>query len=131
MRIMFASIFMLACSSSSQDVSYEGSDTLVAYYNENCLCCENYFRNLEEKGFTIKRVKLELDELNRKKNELAIPINKRSCHTMLIGGKFVEGHVPAEAIEKLRNTKDARGVFSPHGFLSSMGMEEESYQLIR
>ncbi len=104
---------------------------LIAYYNPNCKCCHKYFKLLEEKGYSIKRVEVDSEILFRKKDELGIPVDKRSCHTMVIGDKFIEGHVPSEGIEALLKDKSARGVYSPHGTLSGWGMEEREYYLIK
>ncbi len=104
---------------------------IIAYYNPGCGCCHKYFKILESKGFKIKRVKVSYDELYRIKDKLGVPVDKRSCHTMQIGDKFIEGHVPAEGIEALLKDDKARGVFSPHGTLSGWGKEEDKYFLIR
>ncbi len=102
---------------------------ITAFYNPRCSCCHKYFEILEKKGYKIKRVQMEYPELYKKKDELGVPVDKRSCHTMQIGDKFIEGHVPVEGIEALLRS-DAKGVYSPHGVLSGMGKEEEVYLLI-
>jgi len=104
---------------------------ITAYYNPNCGCCHKYFKRLEEKGYVINRVEVKPDELFKKKDELGVPVNKRSCHTMVIGGRFIEGHVPVEGIEALLKSESAKGVYSPHGTLSGWGMEEQTYEIIR
>ena len=103
---------------------------ITAFYNPNCGCCHKYFKRLEEKGYKISRVEVSPDELFKKKDELGVPVDKRSCHTMVIGGKFIEGHVPTEGIEALLQSKKAKGVYSPHGTLSGWGAEEKDYELI-
>ncbi|AAC07167.1 DUF411 domain-containing protein [Aquifex aeolicus] len=110
--------------------SFGFSFELTAFYNPNCGCCHKYFQILESKGFKVKRVALKPREVLRKKDELGVPIDKRSCHTMVINGKFVEGHVPAEGIRELLKSEKARGVYSPHGVLSGWGKEEQVYELI-
>jgi len=104
-------------------------EEIIAYYNPNCGCCHKYFTLLEEKGLKIKRVEVSYEELQRKKEELGVPIDKRSCHTMEVNGKFIEGHVPYEGIKALLSS-EARGVYSPHGVASGMGKEEKYYELI-
>ncbi len=104
---------------------------ITAFYNPNCGCCHKYFKILEERGYKVNRVEVSPQELFKKKDELGVPVDKRSCHTIFIEGKFVEGHVPIKGIEALIKTKDARGVYSPHGTLSGWGKEEQSYELIR
>ena len=103
---------------------------ITAYYNPKCRCCERYFKILEKRGYRVKRVQTDSTELYKKKDEIGVPVDKRSCHTMVIEGKFVEGHVPVEGIEELLRS-NAKGVYSPHGVLSGRGLEEEFYILIK
>ncbi|NPA40778.1 MAG: DUF411 domain-containing protein [Aquificae bacterium] len=104
---------------------------ITAFYNPSCGCCHKYFKILEEKGYTLKRVEVSPQELFAKKDELGVPVDKRSCHTMVMGDKFIEGHVPTEGIEALLKNPEAKGVYSPHGRLSGWGKEEKTYELIR
>ena len=103
---------------------------ITAFYNPNCGCCHKYFKRLEEKGYRVNRVEVKPDELFKRKDELGVPVDKRSCHTMVIEGKFIEGHVPTEGIEALLRSEKAKGVYSPHGTLSGWGTEEKVYELI-
>ncbi len=103
---------------------------ITAIYNPNCGCCHKYFQLLESKGFKVKRKVVSQNQLYEAKNKLGVPVDKRSCHTMVVNGKFVEGHVPTEGIKKLLESKNAKGVFSPHGTLSGWGREESGYELI-
>ena len=104
---------------------------ITAFYNPGCGCCHKYFKKLEEKGFKVNRVEVSSDQLFKKKDELGVPVSKRSCHTMVMSNKFIEGHVPVEGIKALTKDSKAKGVYSPHGTLSGWGMEEKSYELIR
>ena len=104
---------------------------ITAFYNPNCGCCHKYFQRLEKKGYKLNRVEVSPDDLFKKKDELGVPVNKRSCHTMVMGDKFIEGHVPVKGIEALAKDKRAKGVYSPHGTLSGWGAEEETYELIK
>jgi hypothetical protein len=124
-RLIALLIFMV------MGLSYGGQKEITAYYNPKCTCCHKYFKILEQKGYRINRVELDYPLLYAKKDRLGVPVNQRSCHTMEIDGKFIEGHVPVKGIEELLKTKDAKGVFSPHGNLSGWGKEESTYYLIR
>ncbi len=112
-------------------IGFGGSKEITAYYNPNCSCCHKYFKILEEKGYKVNRVELDYPLLYAKKDKLGVPVDKRSCHTMEVDGKFIEGHVPVEGIEKLLKTRGVKGVFSPHGTLSGWGREEDKYFLIK
>ncbi|WP_457601652.1 DUF411 domain-containing protein [Hydrogenivirga sp.] len=112
-------------------VAFGFSREITAFYNPNCGCCHKYFKRLEKKGYKLNRVEVSPDELFKKKDELGVPVDKRSCHTMVMGGRFIEGHVPTEGIEALMKDKKAKGVYSPHGTLSGWGAEEQTYEVIK
>ena len=57
------------------------------------------------------------------KERYGVPRNLESCHTEIIGGYFVEGHMPIEAIEKLLSERpDIRGIALPGMPSGSPGM---------
>ncbi len=65
----------------------------------------------------------ELEDMEALKTELGIPVELRSCHTAKIGGFAIEGHVPAQAVEKLmRERPDVIGLAVPGMPLGSPGM---------
>jgi len=63
-----------------------------------------------------------------------VPPRLGSCHTGVIGGKFVEGHVPAADILKLRAQPDLIGAAVPGMPVGSPGMEmgerKDAFQVI-
>lgn len=107
------------------------SGEIVAYYTPSCSCCVSYFSKLEREGFRIRKEEKSPEELMKIKSQLRIPPQVRSCHTVVVEGRFVEGHVPPEGIRKLLKEKDFRGVASTHGRKSAMGGFEESYYLVK
>lgn len=68
------------------------------------------------------------------KKRLGVAPRLGSCHTAVIDGKFVEGHVPAEQVLALRKRNDLLGIAAPGMPLGSPGMEVEgrgeAYQVI-
>jgi len=68
------------------------------------------------------------------KAKLGVPHRLGSCHTGVIDGKFVEGHVPAADILKLRAQPDLIGAAVPGMPMGSPGMEmgdrKDAYQVI-
>ncbi|MDR5694181.1 MAG: DUF411 domain-containing protein [Armatimonadota bacterium] len=58
------------------------------------------------------------------KDRWGIPQSMRSCHTLIMGNYFVEGHVPAAAITKLLQTKPKiKGIALPGMPPGSPGMD--------
>ena len=64
-----------------------------------------------------------MESLDSFKKEHEIPSELESCHTTIIGGYFVEGHIPLEAVEKLLKEKpDIKGIAMPGMPSGSPGM---------
>ena len=65
-----------------------------------------------------------------------VPDDLRACHTMIVEGYVIEGHVPAEAILKLlrEKPKNVTGLAVPGMPVGSPGMEyqdmKQPYQVI-
>ena len=83
---------------------YSSLDTLnekvIFYKSITCGCCDLNANYLKSKGnFDVKIS--EKTEISDIKEKYGVPLELQSCHTAIIGGYFVEGHMPIEAIEKL------------------------------
>lgn len=78
-----------------------GSTTPVAEIHRSsaCSCCGEYEAYLRSHGWTVSRV--DESDMAAFKTSLGLPPETWSCHTTLIEGYVVEGHVPLEAIEEL------------------------------
>ncbi|MFN3804836.1 MAG: DUF411 domain-containing protein [Pyrobaculum sp.] len=74
---------------------------LSVYKTPQCGCCEEYVNYLKGLGVEVKVVTVSEEELSNLKTRLGIPAQLSSCHTSIVEGYFVEGHVPMEAIIKL------------------------------
>lgn len=72
---------------------------VTLYRQEGCSCCATYADYLEENGFTVRMD--TLDDLGPVRERYGIPADAVGCHTSLIEGYVVEGHVPVEAINRL------------------------------
>lgn len=94
---------------------------VTEYKSMSCGCCGIYGQYLIGRGMHVDMV--DSDDLSRIKDEYAVPENLRSCHTTMMEGYFVEGHVPTEAIEKLMTEKPAiKGIAMPGMPSGSPGM---------
>src|SRR3546814_7349825 len=77
--------------------------------------------HLEDNGFSLSDH--VVNDMTSVKMENGIPHRLGSCHTAVIDGKFVEGHVPAADILKLRAQPDPIGAAVPGMPIGSPGME--------
>jgi hypothetical protein len=69
------------------------------YKSPMCGCCQRWVDHVRSRGYTVT-VSNVLD-MNSVKRELGVPSEAESCHTAVVGGYFIEGHVPAEDISRL------------------------------
>ena len=91
----------------------------------NCGCCQDWVKHLEQSGFAVKVRQGGNDAMRAK---LGMPQQFASCHTALVGGYAVEGHVPAREIRRLlREKREAVGLSVPGMPVGSPGMDGPSY----
>lgn len=106
--------------------------TIDVHRDANCGCCKDWIKHLEANGFTV-RDHVEPD-MSAVKQRLGVAPRLASCHTGVIDGKFVEGHVPAAQILELRQRPDLLGLAVPGMPHGSPGMDhgphKHAYQVI-
>jgi hypothetical protein len=89
-----------------------------------CGCCSKWVDHLRSHGFVVRATDMEVDKLNELKATRGIPRQARSCHTALVGGYVVEGHVPADDVKRLLKERPAIvGIAVPGMPAGSPGME--------
>ncbi|KAA5841585.1 DUF411 domain-containing protein [Pseudomonas chlororaphis] len=99
----------------------------------NCGCCKKWIEHLQANGFKVNdHVESNMSEV---KQRLGVAPRLASCHTAVINGKFVEGHVPADQVLALSKRDDLLGVAAPGMPMGSPGMEmdgmpADAYQVI-
>ncbi len=100
--------------------------TLVEVWKDpNCGCCADWVKHLEAQGFAVK-VNDTGNTAARKR--LGIPEKLGSCHTALVEGYALEGHVPASDIRRLLKEKpQAVGLAVPGMPIGSPGMDGPAY----
>lgn len=87
----------------------------------SCGCCGIHYDYVKRQGLNPQII--NMDDVFPIKDKLGVPSGLRSCHTMILGDYFVEGHMPAEAIEKLITEKpDIAGIALPGMPEGSPGM---------
>jgi len=105
----------------------DSAKTAVEVWKDpNCGCCVDWVSHMEQNGFAVT-----VHETGNaaKRAELGMPENLGSCHTALVEGYVIEGHIPAEDIRKLLEEKpDAIGLAVPGMPLGSPGMDGPVYE---
>ncbi|KIU52620.1 MULTISPECIES: DUF411 domain-containing protein [Pseudomonas] len=123
----FVAFGLLAMSALAQ-----AGQTIDVYRDPNCGCCKEWISHLRDNGFSVNdHVEPNMSAV---KQRLGVAPRLASCHTGVIDGKFVEGHVPAEQIQLLAKRPDLRGLAVPGMPMGSPGMEmgdhKDAYQVI-
>lgn len=100
------------------------SDTnrVVVYKTPTCGCCAKWVDHMKGAGFDVEVH--DLADVQPVKSQHGLPGDLASCHTALIGGYVVEGHVPAADIRRLlREHPQVAGIAAPGMPMGSPGME--------
>ena len=95
---------------------------IVVYRSPTCGCCKKWITHLQQHQFNVKDVVTE--DISSIKDQYGVPKNMASCHTAIVDGYVVEGHVPAADIKKLITVKPkVVGITVPGMVTGSPGME--------
>jgi hypothetical protein len=91
----------------------------------NCGCCKDWIAHIEANGFSVKTHDTGNNPVRLK---LGMPKSLGSCHTALVDGYVIEGHVPARDIHRLLKAKPAAlGLAVPGMPVGSPGMDGPAY----
>ena len=103
--------------------SARGLPTVAVTKDPSCGCCAKWVDHLRQAGFTVTVTE---GPVNPVKARLGVPRDLASCHTALVDGYVVEGHVPADAIRRLLAERpNGTGLAVPGMPAGSPGMEVE------
>lgn len=99
-----------------------GANAFDVYSDPSCGCCGAWVGYMRAQGYTVT---VHQDQpMAAVKTRLGVPAGAMSCHTALIDGYVIEGHVPVEDIRRLLAERpDARGLAAPGMPMGSPGME--------
>ncbi len=97
---------------------------LVTVYKEPaCGCCGEWVKHMRASGFRVET--REVADVTPVRRKFGVPDGLSSCHTAIVGGYAIEGHVPAADIKRLLREKiNARGLAVPGMVDGSPGMEQ-------
>ena len=96
--------------------------TIDVYKTSTCGCCHIWVEHLRSSGFTVRTT--DVEDLSAIKARHGVPSKLQSCHTGVVDGYVVEGHVPAADIQKmLKERPKVAGLAVPGMPIGSPGME--------
>lgn len=97
--------------------------SVTVYKSPSCGCCGKWVEHMKANGFPV--VTIDTENVAAHKARLGVPEAMGSCHTAVVNGYLVEGHVPAADVKRLLAEKPrARGLVSPGMPASAPGMDD-------
>lgn len=131
-RYLLGGLALVGASGLSASPLFASPPIVKVARNPGCGCCLGWGRHLEANGFKVDMS--ERRDMAAFKVSLGVPPELESCHTGLVEGYVIEGHVPVEAIKRLLTQKpDSIGLAVPGMPIGSPGMEggkPEVYEVI-
>ena len=101
-----------------------GATEIVVYKDPNCGCCTKWSEHMRRAGFSVIENKME--NMDAVKQRFGVAKALSSCHTAVVDGYIIEGHVPAEDVRRLlREKPDITGLTAPGMPQQSPGMQPE------
>lgn len=120
--VAVAAIALAAAGSQSIAAQRGAGATIEVFKSPTCGCCSLWVKHLEQNGFTAKVT--EMDDLSGLKKKHGVPARATSCHTAIVNGYVIEGHVPAADVKRLLSERPAvAGLAVPGMPVGSPGME--------
>ena len=105
---------------------------IKVYKTPQCDCCKAWVKHLRDNGFEVET--MDMPDLSLVKQKYGVKPALQSCHTAVVNGYVVEGHVPADVILKLLRERPAiAGLAVPRMPAGSPGMEggsKEPYDVL-
>lgn len=111
----------------SRPVAGQPKPTMMVYKDPSCGCCQEWVNHVTVNGYRATVVKADMGPI---KVKYQVPPNLQSCHTTLIDGYVVEGHVPVSDIARLlkEKPKGILGLTIPGMPASAPGMDQKPFQ---
>ncbi|MFL5585785.1 MAG: DUF411 domain-containing protein [Gemmatimonadaceae bacterium] len=101
--------------------------TITVYKSPTCGCCKSWIEHVKKHGYQVDAK--DTPDMAEIKRTLGVPDGLTSCHTAIVNGYLIEGHVPAADIDRLLAQKPkVAGLAVPGMPMGSPGMEGPTSQ---
>ena len=105
---------------------------IVVYASPSCRCCQSWMTHLSDNGFAVRKELIA--DVTPLKKKYGVPASLVSCHTAVVDGYTIEGHVPADLIRKvLAELPRIAGLAAPgmpNGAPGMDGLITDRYEII-
>lgn len=103
------------------------SGAVTVYKSPTCGCCGDWVKHMRANGFQVEAH--DVNDVSPMRRRYGVPGSLASCHTAVVGGYAIEGHVPAADIKRLlRERPKVVGLAVPGMVIGSPGMEQGAPQ---
>ena len=92
-------VFILAACNEVAGTQQATAPTVIVYKSPTWGCCGDWGEYLEDNGFKVEEI--NTNDLTSIKTQHQVPTSIQSCHTAIVDGYVIEGHVPATEIRRL------------------------------
>lgn len=108
------------------ELTQASAPVMTVYKSPTCGCCQAWVEIMQEEGFTV--IAENVNDMSVIKQEHGVLPHLQSCHTAIVDGYVIEGHVPTGAIQQLLAERpDVTGLAVPGMPVGSPGMEVDGY----
>jgi len=102
--------------------------TIEVWKTPTCGCCKDWIRHLQANGYEVQAYEVSEAAKREQRRRLGLAEQFGSCHTALVNGYLLEGHVPAREIRRLlKDRPRALGLAVPGMPVGSPGMDGPEY----
>ncbi|CAN7330569.1 DUF411 domain-containing protein [Rhizobium sp. LjRoot98] len=123
-RRQFLYSVLAAGSISMVGVARAAGESMIVYKDPNCGCCHAWAEAMKKAGFSVQAE--DVDDLNIIKERFAVPAEMQGCHTAVVAGYYVEGHVPVESVKRMMAERpQIAGLAVPGMPAGSLGMGDD------
>lgn len=107
----------------SQATAPTKAEVITVFRDPNCGCCSLWAERARQAGYDVRIT--DRPDMTSIKQRYGVPTDLSSCHTSLVGGYVIEGHVPVEDVDRLlrERPKDIKGIAVAGMPTGSPGME--------
>lgn len=125
MKVQLAAVLVIALFGFAHPtLAQRSAPAMEVFKSPTCGCCSNWVDHVREAGFTVKVTELSDSALDALKKKHNVPPTAQSCHTGIVDGYVIEGHVPASEVHRLLKERPPIAGIAVGGMpIGSPGME--------
>jgi hypothetical protein len=123
-RTLLAALSLAALLAATASAQAPARTKMTVYKSPTCGCCAKWVEHMKKAGFDLAVT--DTDNVSLIKAEHKVPSNLAACHTAIVNGYVVEGHVPEDVIRKMLAEKPKISGIAVAGMpMGAPGMETE------